>query len=223
MEKITFKTLDGVKIVGNYFSPTTPSTSGVLCLHMMPETKESWGELALFLSNRGIHVLAIDERGHGESIWYDDEPLNYQQFSDVEQQAKRLDIDAALQWMQTKGMQLNQTAIIGASIGANLALDTLVRFPAVPAAALLSPGQDFRGIQTDSTITKLQPNQKILLVASADDKYSFETIERLDILTHNEHETWRLKRAGHGTHMFSAEPGLLEKVAEWLEKSIQKK
>lgn len=220
MEKVTFNTQDGVKIFGNYFSPTTNSSSGVLCLHMMPETKESWTELAQLLSAQGMHVLAIDERGHGESVWRGDEKLNHKQFSDTEQQAKRLDVDAALEWMRTRGVELNQVTLVGASIGANLSLDTLVRFPLIPSAVLLSPGQDYRGIQTDSTITKLKPHQRVLLVASNDDQYSFETITRLDQLAQIPHETWRLDKAGHGTHMFIAEPDLLQKISDWITSSL---
>lgn len=225
MEKITFNTQDGVKIWGNYFSPTTPSTStpsasGVLCLHMMPETKESWTELAQLLSAQGKHVLAIDERGHGESVWRGEEKLRHQDFSDGQQQAKRLDVDSALQWMQTQGVTLNQIVIVGASIGANLALDALARLDQLPAAVLLSPGQDYRGVLTDTAITTLKPAQKVLLVASNDDPYSFETINRLDQLAKTPHETWRLDHAGHGTHMFNAEVDLLQKVSRWIVSSL---
>ncbi|MEK7540013.1 MAG: alpha/beta fold hydrolase [Patescibacteria group bacterium] len=216
MEKVTFTTQDGVKLVGNYFSPAAPATTGVLCLHMMPETKESWTKLAELLAAQGRQVLAIDERGHGESVWRDDQKLNYQQFSDAEQQAKRLDVEAALQWMQSQGVQLSQCLVIGASIGANLALDVLVRFSQLPAAVLLSPGQDYRGVQTDTAITQLKPDQHVLLVASRDDEYSFESVERLDQLSKTPHETWRLERAGHGTHMFAAEPDLMQKVVRWI-------
>lgn len=216
MKKITCTTPDGVKLIGNYFSPATSSTAGVLCLHMMPETKESWTELAELLAAQGRQVLAIDERGHGESIWRDDQKLNYEEFSDAEQQAKRLDVDAALQWMQSQGVQLNQCVVIGASIGANLALDALVRFPQLPAAVLLSPGQDYRGVQTDTTITQLKPEQHVLLVASRDDEYSFESVERLDQLAKTPHETWRLERSGHGTRVFAAEPNLMQKVVQWI-------
>lgn len=216
MEKVTFSTQDGVKIVGNYFSPPSSSSSGVLCLHMMPETKESWTELAQLLSAQGMHVLAIDERGHGESVWRGNDQLDHKQFSDTEQQAKRFDVDAALNWMQTRGVELSQVTMLGASIGANLSLDTLVRFPQIPSAVLLSPGQDYRGVQTDAAITKLKPHQRVLLVASSDDQYSFETITRLDQLAQIPHETWRLDNAGHGTHMFTAETSLLQKISQWI-------
>lgn len=216
MEKINFTTQDGVQIVGNYFAAVTPSSAGVLCLHMMPETKESWTKLAQLLSTQGMNVLAIDERGHGESIWREAEQLNYQHFSDQEQQAKRLDVDAALTWLQDRKVDLTRCAVIGASIGANLAVDALVRFPQLPAAVLLSPGQDFRGLKTDPAITQLKPKQQVLLVASSDDEYSFESVNRLDQLATTPHDTWRLKQAGHGTRMFAADTGLLIKVSEWV-------
>jgi dipeptidyl aminopeptidase/acylaminoacyl peptidase len=46
MEKIRFKTIDGVTITGNYFKPLKKQAPVFLLLHMMPATKESWNEFA---------------------------------------------------------------------------------------------------------------------------------------------------------------------------------
>jgi alpha-beta hydrolase superfamily lysophospholipase len=69
MEKVNFKTKDGVTIVGNYFKPRKEHAPAFLLLHMMPATKESWNDFASHLQKEGFEVLAIDLRGHGESIY----------------------------------------------------------------------------------------------------------------------------------------------------------
>lgn len=221
MEKVTFNTQDKVRLVANYFAPVSSSTLGVLCLHMMPETKESWTPLAQVLSAQGLHVLAPDERGHGESTTRGGEELDYKKFSDQEQQAKRLDVDASLTWLKSHGVQLETCVVIGASIGANLALDALLRFPQLPAAVLLSPGQDYRGVQTNPAAQQLRPAQRVLYIASQDDEYSFESVERLDYLTKAPHETWRLSQAGHGTQMCTAQPQLVHQVADWVVQALR--
>lgn len=223
MEKVTFTTTDGVQLVGNYFPPVPPrdplypSICGVLCLHMMPATKESWNELAIKLSENRFHVLAIDERGHGESCTQQKHALDYQTFSDTEQQAKRLDVDASLTWLASKGLDLKQTVVVGASIGANLSLDALVRYPQLPSAVLLSPGLDYRGIKTDDLATQLRPHQSVLLIASQDDQYSFQTIETLDQLIQVQHELKKFQAGDHGTRLFQAYPELVQEVASWIQ------
>src|SRR5207245_1856203 len=95
----------------------------VLLLHMMPAVKESWQELAKALNEAGLSALAIDFRGHGESVSKSDGTrLNYKDFADEQQQAKILDVRGAMEWLRARGAQDSQIAVIGASIGANLAL-----------------------------------------------------------------------------------------------------
>lgn len=216
MEKIQLLTSDGVTLVGNYFSPSTPSSKAALCLHMMPATKDSWTPLAQQLTHTGFHVLAIDERGHGESTQSSTGVLDYKTFSDEDQQKKRLDVDAALAWLQSTGADLTHTCVVGASIGANLSLDALVRFPQLKSAAALSPGLDFCGIKTDPLATRLSNHQSILLLASDNDPYSYETIEQLHTLLTTPHDTWKFQALGHGTNMLTKQPELVGKLAEWI-------
>lgn len=221
MQKITFKTPDNVDIVGQYYAPVHDSTKGILCLHMMPLTKESWDELACLLSGTGWHVLAIDERGHGESTQQGSQHLDYTTFTDQQQQDKRLDVNSSLAWLQRKGVHLSECTVIGASIGANLALDALVRFPELKSAVLLSPGLDYRGIKTDKLADKLSAHQKVLLLASQDDDYSFQTIQQLDTLMHIPHEVWKFSNLGHGNTMTITDPNLNKRIHLWVEQNLK--
>ena len=219
-ERINFTTQDGVVISGDFYSVENPS-GYVLLLHMMPAVKESWQELAKACNEAGLSALAIDFRGHGESnTKVDGTKFNYKDFTDEQQQSKILDIRGAMDWLRSHGADDEKIAVIGASIGANLALQYLAENHKVPTAVLMSPGLDFRGVKTDESVRKLGAEQSFMCIAALDDKYSYETCRDLDQLTQVRRENVQLAEAGHGTHMFN-EPGLVARVVEWVKERLK--
>lgn len=207
-ERIVLKTTDGVEIVGTYRN--TDQEKIAILLHMMPATKESWNSFAARLLEVGYASLAIDERGHGESTmgW----TLNYKKFTDEQQQAKRLDVETAIAFAKDNGFTEDKIVVIGASIGANLAIQAMVDHPAIPVAIALSPGLDYHGVKTELPIFKLTDSQTVILVASDDDPESFESIQILH--QHNPTHTTLIKRSGlgHGTRMTAADPSLVDEL-----------
>ena len=65
--KTTIHTIDGVALIGEWTLPAGATTAALL-LHMMPATRQSWRGLVQALSAANIASLAIDLRGHGESV-----------------------------------------------------------------------------------------------------------------------------------------------------------
>lgn len=216
-EKIRFLTDDGVTIVGEYFAGL-PGRTTVLLLHMMPATKESWRPLAAKCSARGFSTLAIDFRGHGESVsGPEGRMLDFRDFSPEEHCAGIRDVEAAAQWLHdAHGVAMGRITVIGASIGANLALQFAAEHHAIPAAVALSPGLDYRGVTTEDKVLAFAPAQKLMLAAAADDDYSFETIGALEECKPDA-VVKKLSGAGHGTDMFAAEPGLMDEIIAWIE------
>lgn len=235
-EKVTFKTEDGVEIVGDYLSAGAGSPP-VLLLHMMPATRASWHPFMDKLREAGFSSLAIDWRGHGESVKkFQISPLDkaggrdfrfqntdkyefldYKKFSDKEQQAKILDIRAAVEWLEkNKGAREDSLLVVGASIGANLALQYLAENPGIKKAVLLSPGLDYRGVKTDVLVKRLNSGQKVLVAASADDEYSLESVRELNRLNPAQTELREFSGLGHGTTMFLKKAELVDEVIEWL-------
>ena len=59
---------DGYTIHGSFSrSQQKDANMASVLLHMYKQTKESWDPLVPILNSMGIHTLAIDMRGHGES------------------------------------------------------------------------------------------------------------------------------------------------------------
>jgi len=218
-EKIELITEDGVKIKGIW--QKVEGEKAVLLLHMMPATKESWQNFSELLAENNFSSLAIDLRGHGESReTLDGKELDYRYFSDSEHQKSILDLKAASKFLEEKGFSLSNQYLVGASIGANLALEFLSLNPEISKAVLLSPGLDYRGLKTEEFLENVQKNQKILAVASRDDYYSFNSVEKLSQLAEEKKlffETLFYQAAGHGTDIFGKEkPDLTEVILNFL-------
>lgn len=215
-KKMNFFTSDGVRIVGNFYEAANPE-SAVLFLHMMPATKESWDHVALSLAEKRIASLAIDLRGHGESVRKGNILLDYKQFSDKEHQGSKLDGEAALTLLQEKtDLPLSRIALVGASIGANLALQTLADHPDIKKGVALSPGLNYRGIQPKSMVARLAFDQEILYVTSQDDEGNADMTQELYDATSSRKELKKFVSAGHGTTMLEREANAETFIIEFL-------
>jgi len=214
-EQIKLKTKDGIDIAGDYYTGSQDSRTGVLMLHMMPATRKSYVSFAGKLQQEGMAGLAIDLRGHGESHGG---PNGYQLFSDQDHQKSILDAEAGVEFLKSKGAK--KIFIVGASIGANLALQYIVDFldQDVRAAILLSPGMNYRGIKTDERIKKTHRTKAIYFAAAADDGYSHDTVQTLyDMVPESVKEEVALfDSGGHGTKLFETHPELMEKIIGWM-------
>lgn len=223
MERITLQTIDKVSIVGDFYATVSEKGPGVLMLHMMPTDRSSWRSLAESFMSQGFNVLAIDLRGHGESVEKNGQPLTYHNFNDSDHQASRLDVETALDWLQRRGIKEESLVIIGASIGANLALNALAKHPSIPAAVALSPGLDYRGVLATEAIAQLHSQQRVFLIASREDEYSAESAQKLYALAPSVSKDLKLyQNAGHGTAMLAAEPTLARELVEWIKTQLIK-
>ncbi len=213
VEHVSFATSDGITIVADYY-PSSGKRFALL-LHMMPATKESWRPFAEKLVVAGYAVLAIDERGHGESTMGG--TLNYKTFSEKDQQDKILDVQAAMGFLKEKGATESGTVLVGASIGANLSMQYLAQHPDVAKAVALSPGLNYRGVMTEPSVVSLQAPQKLLMIASQDDdRQSYGDVVTLHEKYPQTTEVILESNVGHGTTMFEKKPELMDLVVDWL-------
>ena len=216
MKKIVnFQTKDGLKIVGDFFD--AKSRKSVILLHILPGTRRDFYEFAELLFVSGYNVLNIDERGHGESEAWAGEMGSWQEFTERDYDKMIYDIEAAADWLKSK-IPDTETAVIGGSIGANLSL--LYGAKASPKiVVVLSPGLDYHGVKTE--IASRNYRQNLLIAASRDDAYSFQSSERLfDISAAAKKEFIKYENAGHGTRMFNSEPELKQRILDFLKKSF---
>ena len=214
---VNFQTKDNVKIVGDYYD--AKSLQSVLLLHILPGDRNDFSEFAEFLWQNGYNVLNIDERGHGDSEAWPEEDGSWQEFTQPDYDKMIYDAEAAVQWLENKIPQ-TKLALIGGSIGANVAMIFGAKEqPKVVVA--LSPGINYCGIKTE--IAARNYRQNLLLVASYDDTYAFESAEKLfEISKASNKEIIKYEQSGHATRMFNAEPELKQRILDFLNSNINK-
>lgn len=159
------RTQDGVRIEADIYASVGPRLWAVY-VHMMPATKASWEGLASRLSEKGVHGIAMDLRGHGLS---EGGPEGYRAFSNEEHQASIADIEAAVAYLKERGADPGRIVLFGASIGANLSARYLAEHEELYGAVLFSPGLEYRGIEPVTHLTALRPGPGVLLFSAKDD------------------------------------------------------
>lgn len=223
-EYIQLKTKDGVELYGTYVRVEKDDAPAIVLLHMMPATKESWEGFQEMLADSGFQSLAIDLRGHGESVFRNGQPIDYRQFSDVQQQEKVYDAEAATGFFIARGIPFELLCFVGASIGANLALQEQARHPEIKASVLLSPGFDYRGIVTEPLARAIREEQSVFLAGAKEDMQQPEDScadmaqVLFDALVSKNKKIAIFEGAGHGTGLFAKHPGLEHEIIAWLTK-----
>lgn len=212
---INFQTQDGVKIAGDFYDAR--SKKSIILLHILPGNRHDFNELAKLLFESGYNVLNIDERGHGDSEAWPGEMGSWQEFRQSDYDKMIFDIEGAADWLKEKIIGAT-IAVIGGSIGANLAMIFGAKHQ--PKAVIaLSPGLEYRGVKTE--IASRNYRQNLLIVASHDDEYSFESSEKLFEMSRAKvKEIIKYEDAGHGTRIMTAEPELKQRILDFLARNF---
>ncbi len=215
VQKVRFTTEDGWEIAGNYYPVEKKDAPAVVLLHMMPETKESWKSFALELVKNGFQCLAVDLRGHGES---QGGPAGSKSFTDAQHIATISDVFSSVEFFIDKGVPVEKISLVGASIGANLSLLFQSENPKIKASVLLSPGLNYRGVETEHAAKKIRGDQFVFMVAGgSNDEYSTETVKKLSEIIESDGKIVKIfQEGGHGTEILGDEPGLSGEIISWL-------
>jgi len=218
-EAVTFATPDGWEIHATYWNAGEDKPAAVL-LHVLQADRRSYDDFGSGLAAAGFNVLALDSRGHGESVKHNGKVERYTDFGDDEYRSSVADVAAAKTFLAGKGADTSRTVVVGASIGANLALNYAASDVDVRAVVLLSPGLNYRGVATADAMSAYG-DRPAYLVASEEDSYSADSVGKLHEIAGNA-ELALFKDAGHGTNILLAEPSLAAKLVTWLAAQAEK-
>lgn len=226
-ERVVFASEDGVLLVGSYYKPrigTSYSTPSVILLHMLGMDRSTWDKFAQELSQNGYAVLSVDLRGRGESIKQANHTISYQSFMPKNFKNMTLDVKAAKKYLiEGRKANPNQISIIGASIGANLALNYAASDHSIKSVILLSPGLNYRGISTPDAIMKYK--NPIYIVTAEDDSESAKDSKILcEKITCAENLKIFEKTNVHGTDMLSDKmvgSKLQSIILSWLDSTFE--
>lgn len=146
-------TSDDVSIDSTLYTPDDVlAAPAVLLLHQYQRDKAQWGDFPDELASRGYVVLAISLRGHGESDGYAGDLSGVLTDPDG---APR-DVDAGIAFLREQtAVDGDRVAILGTSIGANLAVAAAVDNKAKTYISVSSRREPSEAL-ADASITELE-------------------------------------------------------------------
>lgn len=213
---VTIKANDGVLLKATYYSPGQPGP-GVLLFHQCNMDRKSWDSTANGLAAKGIHVLALDLRGFGESQgeqWKWDGSLEHA--LGFWRQNMTVDAERAYEWLSLQaGVDKSRIAAGGASCGVTIALLMAEKHPQeVKTLVLLSGFADARSME----FLKSKRDLPVLTAASEEDGDAYTAIQQIAAASGSpDSKLLTFKGAGHGVKMFGPQPKLEETVLLWFQ------
>ena len=206
---VTIQSLDGTSLAGEFYE-SSARAPGVVLVHMLSRNKSDWHGLPDRLRDAGITALTIDLRGHGGSSG-----------SAGDLKAMIQDVRAATQWLATRpNVRPDAIGVVGASLGASLALLAAVDLPQVRVIGLLSPSLDYRGLRTDAALVKRLGSRSLWLAASSEDPLALRTLRDMAADTSGPREQVVSSAAAHGTVLLERDGDLGRALVDWLRRSL---
>jgi dienelactone hydrolase len=217
---VRITTSDGWQLAAWYWPPKASKAKapGVVLLHQRGSNKASWQVLTPKLLAEGYAVLAIDLRGHGETLNPQGRSVPLLMLREADYQAMLNDVAAACAYIaQQPAVNGERLAVIGASIGANLAIMYAGTDPNVRTAICLSPGLDYYGLKPADYLAAYG-KRALYLIAATGDKYASDSCEKLAAQAQADPVSFRkFEGKGHGTELLASQDGLADTIVSgWL-------
>ena len=216
---VSLTTSDRHTISGWYFKPQNDQAPALILLHMRGSDKSSFTELAPKLHAEGYAVLAIDLRGHGDSTFPDGRNPGFKALQDSDYIAMLNDVSAAHAFLTGLAeVDGDRVGIIGASIGANLAIIYAAGDKRVRTVVALSAGLDYKGLIPGGYLQEFG-TRPLYLLCSRDDEYAWKSSVELNKQAKLADPVSLRVFPGkaHGTDLFKSQPGLDDTIVSgWL-------
>jgi dienelactone hydrolase len=208
-QSVAIKMADGLEIKGDFYIPGgSEKAPAALLLHQYGGNSYDWKDFANLLVEKGYNVLAVDLRGQGLTGGKADWKL------------AQKDTVALMNWLRDQdNIDPKHVVVMGASVGANLALRGCADDDACRVAIALSPGLSFYGIVAKDAISSMK-DKSIFLAASQKDQQSGEPTKYLTIYAPasvNVLTRVYASSAMHGMGLFTFDD-LTPLIMQWLDK-----
>ena len=223
-ERVTFTTSDSesVQIVGDFYMADDRGRKPavVILLHMYKTDRSTYAPLIAALNKRGIAALAIDLRGHGESI----EPTSAQLAERVDQRERKVfqdmkyDVQGAYTWLAEKDeVDLSRVGLVGASVGCTVAFRYAIDDKSVDVIVALSPGRRYMKIRSEPDLKKIE-GRSILFVSPESEIDNANALKKAYEEAEIKMVSGQTADGGniHGTRMFGAVDGIEAYIAGYL-------
>ena len=225
-EDFTVTTSDKKEISGSlYFSESKKDESQpiVILVHQFNQSRAEWQQSFIdSLLNSGFKVLAYDIRGHGKSSKQNGKLEDI--LSDPEQAP--LDIKAVTDWAKVhKGIDSSRIAVIGTSIGGNLALYAGLNCGVKVPVAVSNGKSTFEAFTGYNEMMMGRPyfpkiKNVLLICGSKDGDHEAGQKWIYDNFCENPKEMKVYDTGKHGKFLIEEKPEVNELILNWLKKYL---
>lgn len=219
---VTIGAPDGTELKATYYAAAQRGPA-VLLLHMCNTTRRSWDPLGPQLAAAGIHALAVDYRGFGESGGARFDTLAPQEAQATINEKWPGDLDAAYKFLSSQpNVDATRIGAAGGSCGVTQAVRLAQRHPDVRSLVLLAGGVDAEGLRFLQQTTWLP----IFAAAAADDQFDADapgTMQWILEMSGNPRNKFSgFKDGRHGTEIFGPHPELPKQIVTWFSDTLVK-
>jgi len=208
-ETVEIAASDELALIGDYYLPENVDgeAPAVLLLHMLGSERSAYDPLIPYLLDAGYVILNVDMRGHGATGGSRDWDLA---------------IDDAQLWFdwlrEQETVDDARVAVIGASIGSNVALIACGNDEACVTAVALSPGEDYRGVMPGDAVAN---GLNAFLIAAHGDRASAEAIQAFFSDATGYVNARLYPGSAHGTRLFNDSlDSVAGAIIDWLDEQF---
>lgn len=198
---VEIKAQDGLILKGSFHASGNEKGRAVLLLHAMNSNREGWSGVIAPLLQAGISVLAVDQRGYGETGG----SLDFGKHGE--------DARLWMDWLRKQpGIEPDRIGLAGASMGADAGLSICAQDPQCITAIALSPNRSFELQQLDYS------GRSLLVLAANRDKTSFLSAQAIFVQAKGDVAVHIVEGSAHGmATLFDDERSRIPEIVSWLD------
>lgn len=217
VKDITLTTTDDVMIRATLSKPENSSgaLAAIVLIHQGGSNRTEWASITETLVEQGYIVLAYDVRGHGDSDRVDS---IRKLFNDPDLAPR--DLQAALGYLREQSDVNNERlAVVGASIGANLAALASSEMDIKTAVAISGKTSAIYNLSGKDSLAM----QSVFYIASAGDQQGKRAQWAVELFeqTAEPHQVKIVENSNeHGVGIFEDSPETLAQMLKWLSSTL---
>jgi len=205
---VTFRAPNGRMVEASLNESAQRPSSAVVLVGMLGHSRDDWQAVAQRLADARITTLAIDLPGAVAP----DDPAVLAAWSD--------DIRGALSYLAARPeTRPGALGVLGAALGASLAVVAAATDSQVRSLALVSPTSENRGLRIENALRQFG-SRPAYLVASRLDPYAARSVKELAKNPPGIREVQMAEAAASGTVLLAREPDLVRLVIEWFQRTL---
>ena len=207
---VTFPSADGRTLTGLLMEARDRPAPAVVLVPMLGRPRDDWQVVAQRFADANISALAIDL------------PAAVLPADPAELTGWHAAILAAVAYLAGRPGDVRPAAIgvVGASLGANLAVVAAAADPAIRSIALISPSLDYRGLRIEAPLTDYAA-RPALLMASVHDPYAARSVRALAQGAPGIREVRWSNVPAHGTALLARDAELTRSLVEWFQRTLE--